>query len=325
MPGGDEVPVRLDETPHVLTVHGERKRLVERTLYRRIRPPQNAERDPCALRGGFVFVHHPQLARKAEFQREAADNPHQKAIQGSDLREVLRRDHLAEKRRVLRILLGAFGQQRHKPLEDLARRRTRERERDDFLRLHLTTDQVYEPLRQRLRLAGPRRRLDQYVRDHLCHCSFTTISANRPHAVLRKLLVASHDHKVSDEGGGDDDSIRGISIVIGQLRRPNHDIIGRRNDRKTVHLRQVGEKPIGSIGNDDPALLLQTRDFPRRDRGVVQIGRQGDAPASLLAQFTAAHAEPNERTCVQKVIHQAFSHSAESSAKRSPLTAIFVP
>ena len=175
MPGGDEVPVRLDETPHVLTVHGERKRLVERTLYRRIRPPQNAERDPCALRGGFVFVHHPQLARKTEFQREAADNPHQKAIQGSDLREVLRRDHLAEKRRVLRILLGAFGQQRHKPLEDLARRRTRERERDDFLRLHLTTDQVYEPLRQRLRLAGPRRRLDEHVRDH----GPTSISALR--------------------------------------------------------------------------------------------------------------------------------------------------
>ena len=40
--------------------------------------------------------------------------------------------------------------------------------------------------------------------------------------------------------------------------------------------------------------------------------------ARVRAQVSAAHAKPNQRARVEQISHQAFSHSAESSAKREP-------
>ena len=166
MPLRDELPVRLGEAPHVLAIHRKRERLVERTLQRGIRPPQDAEGNARAFRGGPVVVHHLQRTLQTELQRKAADDPHEEAVKGPDLREMLRRDHLAEKLRANLALLNLFGEKRHEPLEDLARGSPRERERDNLMGLHPETDELDQPLRERLRLAGPRRRLDKDIRLH---------------------------------------------------------------------------------------------------------------------------------------------------------------
>ena len=71
-----------------------------------------------------VLIHHLQLADESELQREGTDNLHQEAVERSDLREMLRGNHLAQQGRVRRILFGARREQRHETLEDLTRRGT---------------------------------------------------------------------------------------------------------------------------------------------------------------------------------------------------------
>ena len=61
-----------------------------------------------------------------------------------------------------------------------------------------------------------------------------------------------------------------------------------------------------------------------RKFGVARHDRS-DSPPCVRAQVAAAHAKPNQCARVKQILHQAFSHSAESSEKRLPLTAIFVP
>ena len=61
-----------------------------------------------------------------------------------------------------------------------------------------------------------------------------------------------------------------------------------------------------------------------RKFGVARHDRS-DSPPCVRAQVAAAHAKPNQCACVKQIPHQAFSHSAESSEKRLPLTAILVP
>ena len=181
VPIGDELPIRVGKAPDVLAVHRERERLVERPLQRGVRPPEDAERHARTLRGGPVVVHHLQGTLQAELQRKAADDPHEETVQGPDLRKVLRRDHLTEISRVNLPLLDLFGKARHEPLEDLARGSPRECERHDLLRLHAAANKLDETLRKRLRLAGPRRRLDQDIWLHRL-----TYSKRRPSTEHRK-------------------------------------------------------------------------------------------------------------------------------------------
>ena len=61
---------------------------------------------------------------------------------------------------------GSLGEQRDEALEDLARRGAREGQRDDLMRLQSALDERNQPLGQRLRLAGPGRRLDKDVLRH---------------------------------------------------------------------------------------------------------------------------------------------------------------
>ena len=167
VPRGDEGAVRLREAADVLTVHRQREGLDERLLRGAVRPAQDRERGARELHARTVLVHHLQVAAESELEREAADDPHQEAVKRSDLRKVLRRDHLAEKRDAGRILRGTVRQERDEALEDLARRRARKGERDDFLRLHAEAQEFDEPLGEGLRLAGSGGRFDQQVRVHL--------------------------------------------------------------------------------------------------------------------------------------------------------------
>ena len=124
MPAEDELAIGFDKAPDVLTVHRQRKGLGERLARFRIRPSQDRERDARLLLLRTVLIHHLQLADESELQREGTDDLHQEAVERSDLREMLRGNHLAQQGRVRRILFGARREQRHETFEDLTRRGT---------------------------------------------------------------------------------------------------------------------------------------------------------------------------------------------------------
>ena len=133
----------------------------------------NARRADASVRrsaGEFlpraVIVHYLDAAVKPEFKGEAPHDTHEEAVESSYLREVLRRNDLAEKRRAGRVTLRAFCEKRDEPLEDLARRRAREGKRDDFVRFKPALYERNQPLGKRLRLASSGRRRDKDVRLH---------------------------------------------------------------------------------------------------------------------------------------------------------------
>ena len=162
----DEVAVGADEAPDILSVHGERERVGERAAGGRVGATQDRERGAGELLPGAVVVHYLDAAIKSEFEGEAPHDAHEEAVEGPYLREVLRRNDLSEKRRAGRVTLRALCEKRDEPLEDLARRRTREGKRDDFVRFKPALYERNQPLGKRLRLASPGRRRDKDVRLH---------------------------------------------------------------------------------------------------------------------------------------------------------------
>ena len=166
LPIPDEFAVGVDEAPDVLAVHRKGKGVGERAAGGGVGAPEDRKRDAGELLSGAVVVHYLHAAVEPQLQREAPRDAHEEAIEGADLREVLGGDDLAQQRRAGRVALRPLGEQRDEALEDLARRRAREGQRDDLVRLQSALDERDQPLGQRLRLAGPGRRLDKDVLRH---------------------------------------------------------------------------------------------------------------------------------------------------------------